>query len=234
MPSAARALLTNWKAGRPDETGGASEPEESSSVHPRRCRVGSPVESHDSGAPYEATRSPWDQFEWGRRERPHSPRGRQDSFHSKPRSQNRPVQGQLPMSPHRARILRLHEQRMVGSCCRSAGILLPVECRSSSGSVAGLALTYQSPELMTGHETSFVKAHGFDQAGFPTTAPTQRPMRPGRFGSPASVITEACRTIERRLIRTLRTVEKSILRFRIEKLSFAADERHTSSRCDIQ
>jgi hypothetical protein len=52
--------------------------------------------------------------------------------------------------------------------------------------------------------------------------------------SSASVIAEAGRTIEQRLIRTVRSAERSILRFRIGKLSLATDQRPICSRCDIQ
>src|SRR5450631_493360 len=59
---------------------------------------------------------------------------------------------------------------MVGSCGRSAGVLLPVGCRSSSGSIAGLALTYQSPDLCR-DKTAVVKQAGFTMRLFRTTAP---------------------------------------------------------------
>src|ERR1700687_4882938 len=60
---------------------------------------------------------------------------------------------------------------MVGSCGRSAGVLLPVGCRSSSGSIAGLALTYQSPDLCR-DKTAVVKQARFKMRLFRTTAPT--------------------------------------------------------------
>src|SRR5450755_2621393 len=68
---------------------------------------------------------------------------------------------------------------MVGSCGRSAGVLLPVECRSSSGSIAGLALTYQSPDLW---RDKTAVASGVNNAAIPDNgADVQRPMRPGRW-----------------------------------------------------
>ena len=54
------------------------------------------------------------------------------------------------------------------------------------------------------------------------------------LGYPASVIKKLRRTIERRLIRTLHLVERSIPKFRIGCLSLTRDgERPTSSRCDL-
>jgi hypothetical protein len=51
---------------------------------------------------------------------------------------------------------------------------------------------------------------------------------------PASIIKKLRRTIERRLIRTLHLVERSIPKFRIGCLSLTRDgERPTSSRCDL-
>src|ERR1700692_1943943 len=59
---------------------------------------------------------------------------------------------------------------MGGSCGRSAGVLLPVGCRSSSGSIAGLALTYQSPDLCR-DKTAVVKQAGVTMRLLRTTAP---------------------------------------------------------------
>src|SRR5450755_1772268 len=59
---------------------------------------------------------------------------------------------------------------MVGSCGRSAGVLLPVGCRSSSGSIAGLALTYQSPDSCR-DKMAVVKQAGYTIQLFRTTAP---------------------------------------------------------------
>jgi hypothetical protein len=54
------------------------------------------------------------------------------------------------------------------------------------------------------------------------------------LGFHASLMTEIPRTIERRLIRTLRLGERSILRYRTSRLSLASDkQRPTSSRNDI-
>ena len=80
-------------------------------------------------------------------------------------------------------------------------------CRSSSGSIAGLALTYQSPNLWRDE----VGRKRYPDNGLPIG--TMCEITALRL-SP-SVITGIGRTIERRLIRTLHLVERSILRFRI-------------------
>jgi hypothetical protein len=120
--------------------------------------------------------------------------------------------------------------------------LLPVGYRSSSGSIAGLALTYQSPDLWR-DKTEVVKQAGLTMRLFRTTTPTcnvqcdqvdgARYLPP--LGYPVSVITEIRRTIEQRLIRTLHLGERSILKFRTGSLSLARDgERPTHSRSHIQ
>src|ERR1700730_7016708 len=59
---------------------------------------------------------------------------------------------------------------MVGSCGRSAGVLLLVGYRSSSGSIAGLALTYQSPDLCR-DKTAVVKQAELTMRLLRTAAP---------------------------------------------------------------
>ena len=135
------------------------------------------------------------------------------------------------MNARPARIACLQESRMVGSRCCSAGVLLPGEYRSSSGSIAGLALTYQSPDLWR-HKTAVVKQAMLTMRLSRTTAPTVN-VQCGQvdgvrylllLGYRASLVTENRRTIERRLIRTLHLGERSILRFRISRLSLARDK----------
>jgi hypothetical protein len=119
---------------------------------------------------------------------------------------------------------------MVGSHCYSAGVSFLVGSRSSSEPIASLALTYQSPDLWR-HKTAVVKQAVLTMRLFLTAMPTghvecdqvvgMRYLLP--LGYHASLTTEIRQTIERRLIRTLRLGERSILRYRTSRLSLASD-----------
>ena len=69
---------------------------------------------------------------------------------------------------------------MAGNRRCSAGVLLPGEHRSSNGSIAGLALTSQSPIVAAQDGGRY--ASGVYNAAIPDNgAKVQRPVRPGRL-----------------------------------------------------
>lgn len=116
---------------------------------------------------------------------------------------------------------------MVGRRRCPAGVLQPGEYRSSSGSIAGLALASQSPNLWR-HETAVVTQAMFTMLS--RTAAPRFDVQSARamardscclLGYRASLVAENRRTIERRLICTLHLGERSILRFRISRMSLA-------------